>query len=1019
MSAKRSLLIGFSTVVTILLLSFATRQLLAQPATAPANQQASEVSVCTWSGCKPAAVSYSQDDAGNLNGSNNCQAQLEAAGFRGTFYYDGNTTQPWMAVLSAAGHEIGSHLTSHNQNCTMPPSCFPNCTPQSLWQTPYTPADITAFRQNQIEPNLAAIEAGTGQPVVSMAYPCGSTDAARMTAAQSYFVGARGYYDPWDSNFPWIYDINPATPTEFMNLNADTYFSPALVDKAIAQGGWHVAAIHDYCEGINYLSSQRNNLWVAPVGEVLKYIRVRNATQFSNYLRAGQTISFDAVHTLGDLQRQKVDGTPLTPIIYDDPVTLRIHILDTDQVLSVEVNGTSAAFTVQTINGSRYVLLDTPVNYTRHVVLELSSSPTTATPTPTTSLTPTATPTGTFIPPTATPTAGSVICPCSLWDTSVVPAVPAVGDTDAVEVGVQFRANVDGYITGLRFYKGNTNTGTHVGHLWTSSGTLLATATFINETASGWQTVYFASPVAVTANTTYVASYQAPAGHFAVTRSYFNTAYSHGPLSAPASGGVTPGNGVYVYPSGFPNQSYEASNYWVDVIFDTTAPVATATPTPTATPNETLVPPTSTPTSTSTPEPTATSTNTPLPPTATPTPGPVICPCSLWDTSVVPAVPAVGDTDAVEVGVQFRANVDGYITGLRFYKGNTNTGTHVGHLWTSSGTLLATATFINETASGWQTVYFASPVAVTANTTYVASYQAPAGHFAVTRSYFNTAYSHGPLSAPASGGVTPGNGVYVYPSGFPNQSYEASNYWVDVIFDTTAPVATATPTPTATPSQTPVPPTSTPTNTWTPGPTATPTATATATATPTNTPVPPTATATNTPTPTNTPPATPACPCSLWDTSVVPAVPAVGDADAVELGVQFRTSVNGYITGLRFYKSATNTGIHVGNLWTSTGTLLATAIFTNESASGWQTVTFATPVPVTANTGYVASYQTTVGHFAVDRHYFNNAGYSNNHLYAFRTNEVTGGNGVYRYPSGFPNASYQASNYWVDVIFTP
>jgi hypothetical protein len=152
---------------------------------------------------------------------------------------------------------------------------------------------------------------------------------------------------------------------------------------------------------------------------------------------------------------------------------------------------------------------------------------------------------------------------------------------------------------------------------------------------------------------------------------------------------------------------------------------------------------------------------------------------------------------------------------------------------------------------------------------------------------------------------------------------------------------------------------------------------------------------------------------------VVPAVPAVGDTDAVELGVQFRTSVNGYITGLRFYKSATNTGIHVGNLWTSTGTLLATAIFTNESASGWQTVTFATPVPVTANTGYVASYQTTVGHFAVDRHYFNNAGYSNNQLYAFRTNEVTGGNGVFRYPSGFPNASYQASNYWVDVIFTP
>jgi hypothetical protein len=134
---------------------------------------------------------------------------------------------------------------------------------------------------------------------------------------------------------------------------------------------------------------------------------------------------------------------------------------------------------------------------------------------------------------------------------------------------------------------------------------------------------------------------------------------------------------------------------------------------------------------------------------------------------------------------------------------------------------------------------------------------------------------------------------------------------------------------------------------------------------------------------------------------VVPAVPAVGDTDAVELGVQFRTSINGYITGLRFYKGSTNTGTHVGHLWTGTGTLLATATFSNESASGWQTVTFATPVPVTANTTYF------------------NASYSNTPLYAFRTGEVTGGNGVYRYPSGFPNASYQASNYWVDVIFMP
>ena len=51
-------------------------------------------------------------------------------------------------------------------------------------------------------------------------------------------------------------------------------------------------------------------------------------------------------------------------------------------------------------------------------------------------------------------------------------------------------------------------------------------------------------------------------------------------------------------------------------------------------------------------------------------------------------------------------------------------------------------------------------------------------------------------------------------------------------------------------------------------------------------------------------------------------------------------TTNGYISGVRFYKGTTNTGVHIGNLWTTSGTLLATATFTNESASGWQQVNF-------------------------------------------------------------------------------
>ena len=58
-------------------------------------------------------------------------------------------------------------------------------------------------------------------------------------------------------------------------------------------------------------------------------------------------------------------------------------------------------------------------------------------------------------------------------------------DPSAVEVGVKFKADLDGTITGVRFYKATANTGTHIGNLWTANGTLLARGTFSGETRLG------------------------------------------------------------------------------------------------------------------------------------------------------------------------------------------------------------------------------------------------------------------------------------------------------------------------------------------------------------------------------------------------------------------------------------------------------------------------------------------------------------------------------------------------------
>ncbi len=158
---------------------------------------------------------------------------------------------------------------------------------------------------------------------------------------------------------------------------------------------------------------------------------------------------------------------------------------------------------------------------------------------------------------------------------------------------------------------------------------------------------------------------------------------------------------------------------------------------------------------------------------------------------------------------------------------------------------------------------------------------------------------------------------------------------------------------------------------------------------------------------------------SLWKATAVPETLADPDTGAAEIGVKFKSDVAGYITGIRFYKAVSNTGTHIGSLWSSTGKLLAQATFNNETASGWQQVNFSNPVPIAANTVYIASYHVNGGHYSVDENYFASKGYDTAPLHALGGPDNA--NGVYAYSATpvFPTESYRSSNYWVDVLFKP
>lgn len=150
---------------------------------------------------------------------------------------------------------------------------------------------------------------------------------------------------------------------------------------------------------------------------------------------------------------------------------------------------------------------------------------------------------------------------------------------------------------------------------------------------------------------------------------------------------------------------------------------------------------------------------------------------------------------------------------------------------------------------------------------------------------------------------------------------------------------------------------------------------------------------------------------SLFD-GATPEVANYDDQGAIELGVTFHSDVDGVVSAVRFYKGDKNIGPHTGSLWTESGDLLATAIFKNETESGWQTVTFDKPVKVVADTTYVASYHTSVGFYSVTINAFNTDGASQGPLH------VPARGAAFRYGAGFPDQQ-SPHNYFVDVVFHP
>ena len=305
--------------------------------------------------------------------------------------------------------------------------------------------------------------------------------------------------------------------------------------------------------------------------------------------------------------------------------------------------------------------------------------------------------------------------------TTQIPVVKNVSDgpTANYELGTEFKSSASGYITAIRFWKANSETGQHIGHIWSATGQLLASATFASETASGWQQQALASPLAIAANAVYVVSVNTGNTYYAYSTNGLAAAVVNQQLSS-----VVGNNGVSGAPSRFPTTGFYHTNYFRDVAFSPQT-------------SESLF------------------------------------------TTQIPNVKNVSDgpTTNYELGTEFRSSASGYITAIRFWKASSETGQHIGHIWSATGQLLASATFASETASGWQQQALASPLSIAANAVYTVSVNTGNTYYAYSTNGLAAAVVNQQLSS-----VVGNNGVSGPPSRFPTTGFYHTNYFRDVAF---------------------------------------------------------------------------------------------------------------------------------------------------------------------------------------------------------------------------------------------
>jgi peptidoglycan-N-acetylglucosamine deacetylase len=244
-------------------------------------QQSEAQQVNLWNG-KQCAVVLTYDDALNVD-LDNVVPCLDSVGFKGTFYLIGESPvvskrlSEWR-LIAKRGHELGNHTLTH--------PCDGSFQGRS-WVSPENDLSKYSFNRvvNEIRVTNTLLQAIDGKTERTFAFPCGDLKIDTISfysTLEHDFVGARGVRSSLQSlNMVDLdnidcFGINGQSGTYMIDLvNKAMETHTLLVFLFHGVGGEHNinVSLEAHRQLIQYLKQHENEIWIAPMVEVAKFIR--------------------------------------------------------------------------------------------------------------------------------------------------------------------------------------------------------------------------------------------------------------------------------------------------------------------------------------------------------------------------------------------------------------------------------------------------------------------------------------------------------------------------------------------------------------------------------------------------------------------------------------------------------------------------------------------------------------------------------------------------------------------------